>query len=83
MKKIIFLLVLIGLFSVGQLSATADSGFCSGYQNGYAAGWCYQDNFCIPPIAPLCPIPRIGENGYQDGYNRGLVDGMQARSRRP
>ena len=79
MKKIIFLLVLVGIFCAGQLSATAGSGFCSGYKDGYAAGWCYQENLCLPPLAPLCPLPRIGENGYQDGYNRGFMDGLHAR----
>jgi len=75
-------LILTVLILSGPSLVKADGGFCSGYKDGYAAGWCYQDNFCIEPIPPICPIPKIGENGYVDGYNRGFLDGLHARSRR-
>ncbi|MFH1771358.1 MAG: hypothetical protein ABH872_00905 [Candidatus Omnitrophota bacterium] len=85
MKKknfIIFILFFTILILMNPPLVEADNGFCTGYQDGYAAGWCYQDNFCIEPIPPICPIPKIGENGYQDGYNRGFLDGLRARSKR-
>ena len=85
MKKITFIISIL-IFAMGllliQSAVKADSGFCAGYKDGYAAGWCYEDNFCIDPIPPICPIPKIGESGYQDGYNRGFIDGLRARSKR-
>lgn len=60
-----------------------ENGFCQGWDNGYVAGWCYGDVYCIEPIVPICPIQRINENGYLDGYNRGFLAGMTDRSQRP
>ncbi len=55
------------------------SAFCEGYQAGYKAGYCYQQYGCIPPIPPICPIPNVGESTFQDGYNRGFVEGASRR----
>lgn len=71
--KLLFLFVLISNYINAQTSF--DKGFQSGYKNGY----CYNQNIsCIPPIPPITPIPRIGEdlNNYQDGYNRGFETGL-------
>jgi len=65
-------------YSTEYISATSD--YCKGWAEGYKAGWCYERGYvCIDPIVPICPIKRIGEEGYKDGYNRGFVQGKAAR----
>jgi hypothetical protein len=73
MKKIILLIT----FSVITLLLSADyNSFCDGFKNGYKQGYCYGESYCVSPIPPVCPIPYVGENSYNDGYNRGFIDGM-------
>lgn len=50
--------------------------FCAGFEAGYVAGYCYGKNYCIEPLTPLCPLPRLGEETYMDGYNRGFLVGL-------
>ena len=70
------------LLVVGAGYGFGQSGFCEGWENGYKSGYCYGETYCIPPIAPICPIPRIGEDSYQGGYNRGFVAGINEAGRR-
>lgn len=73
-------LSLLGLLGVLVLSPVAGtSGFCEGYKAGYKAGYCYREFACIPPLPPLCPLPELGETTYQDGYNRGFLNGLNRR----
>ena len=77
MKRIIFALIcIIFLFVASEAWASA---FCEGWHDGYIAGYCYRKVSCIPPIVPICPIPRIGEDTYMDGYNRGFLAGLNAQ----
>ncbi len=76
MKMIIVTIIFLILLSTSIAFANA---FCDGWENGYKAGYCYRKFACIEPIVPICPIPRIGENSYQDGYNRGFLSGLNAR----
>lgn len=63
-------------------STTAGDGFCDGYEDGYKEGWCYEQGFgCMEPMAPMCPMARMGEDTYKDGYNRGFSDGKKKRNR--
>jgi hypothetical protein len=79
MKKLLIALMLT--ISIAQ--ATRDnSGFCAGWEDGYKSGWCYQEMYCLPPLTPLCPLPRLGEDSYQGGYNRGFIQGINDRGRR-
>lgn len=55
------------------------SPFCDGWTDGYKAGYCYRQSGCIEPLVPLCPLPHLGENTYQDGYNRGFLAGLNSR----
>lgn len=70
------------LLMLSYLSSEANTPFCVGYQDGYVSGYCYQEYSCLHPIKPICPIPNIGEKGYQDGYNRGFVNGNQSKSQK-
>lgn len=74
MKKIKTILMLfVSLISFAQTQ------FSNGFQEGFKKGYCYEKGFnCLSPIAPLPPIPNIGENNnsYVDGYNRGFQVGL-------
>ena len=50
--------------------------FCDGFKAGYKDGYCYGKAFCTQPLSPLCPLPRMGENSYMGGYNRGFLVGL-------
>jgi len=75
MKKAL-LLLLLPLMLIS--STNYQSAFCDGFEDGFKQGYCYKSNqfSCIPPITPLCPLPRIGEDSYNDGYNRGFLIGL-------
>lgn len=77
MKKICILLFVFFIFT--SMAIAFGSAFCEGWHDGYVAGYCYQKFACIPPIVPICPIPRIGEYTYIHGYNRGFLAGLGIR----
>lgn len=75
MKKLLFVALLsLPLFLFSQ------TDFNKGYEKGYKEGYCYEDFGCIPPNTPIPPIPNIGYDSYQDGYNRGFSDGKSKKS---
>lgn len=70
-----FILLILFISSLTFAQTNYDRGFQIGYKNGY----CYNKGIgCLPPIPPITPIPRIGEDSYsyQDGYNRGFETGL-------
>jgi hypothetical protein len=73
MKKII----LIALIAI---SSVFSSPFNAGYKDGYEDGYCKDIFGCLTPLTPLPPLTQIGENpnSYQDGYQRGFLDGYRA-----
>ncbi len=71
MRALLLVLVLAG--------AALASAFSDGWCEGYKEGWCYGKTYCIKPICPIAPIPNIGENSWQDGYNRGFLKGLADR----
>jgi len=73
--SIIFLLAVL---FIAPTPSSADS-FCAGWHDGFIAGYCYQNDFCLEPLVPLCPLPNINEDSYQDGYGRGFLAGLSAR----
>ncbi len=83
---IIRTVMLWGLFgniilSLMIFSAFTTDEFCDGWEFGYEQGWCYdQVGECITPILPLCPIPEIYRDTYQDGYNRGFIKGREDKN---
>ena len=56
------------------------SDFCDGFKVGYEAGRCYRRLVCVKLVGPVCPVPRIGERTFEDGYQRGFLRGVE-RSR--
>ncbi len=81
MKPLGILLVLVLAVPIVLLApAVAQaSAFCDGWEAGYKAGYCYRQFACLSPLVPLCPLPRLGESTYMDGYNRGFLAGLNAR----
>ena len=73
MKK----LLVLGALALSNIAM--GSAFCSGYKDGYKAGYCHQVAMCMAPMAPMCPMPGMGETTYQSGYNRGFLAGLNAR----
>lgn len=72
MKKLI---ILICFF---LLSFTTQDPFCNGFELGYCQGW--QDikgEWAMCPIAPICPLPKLNQYEFLDGYNRGFVRGRK------
>ena len=53
--------------------------YCDGWKDGYEQGYCYGRNNCLKPLVPLCPIAKVGQTTYRDGYNRGFLKGKKAR----
>jgi len=78
-KKIFKYNVLLIVFIFFGLNKTfSQNEFSVGYKNGFKAGYCYNKGVgCIAPIPPIPPIPNLNESLYnfQDGYNRGFIDG--------
>jgi hypothetical protein len=73
MRKILACLTVLLFFGVALATPFSD-GWCDGYK----AGYCYGKTFCLGPICPIAPIPWVGQDTYQDGYNRGFVKGLEA-----
>ncbi|MFH1739947.1 MAG: hypothetical protein ABIH23_13130 [bacterium] len=71
-RKMLLVIVLAAM-------AVMASGFCDGWKAGYKAGYCYKKFSCISPIAPICPIPAIGEDTWMGGYQRGFLAGLAAQ----
>jgi hypothetical protein len=87
MKKI---LLVLGIMSGGLLISSHSiikevtkerlySDYCIGWKEGYCEGWKdVKGQLAICPITPICPIPRLGQDRYRDGYNRGFKAGALA-----
>lgn len=55
------------------------SEYCEGWEDGYCEGWKdVKGQFTVCPVAPVCPVPEVGKDGYKGGYNRGFKAGMRA-----
>lgn len=73
MKKLSLFVLITILFS----AVSFKSSYCEGFEAGFKKGYCYNKGFgCITPIVPICPLPRIGETSWNDGYNRGFMLGI-------
>lgn len=77
--KVAFLTFLVCLILQGYVIFTPPvNDYCTGWDKGYKAGYCYERFGCIAPISPICPIAKIDcLEGYKCGYNRGFVKGLE------
>lgn len=90
MKKVFFIATIFSAFAVltaftssninnVKTEVTYKSDFCEGWEDGYCEGWKdVKGQYAICPIAPICPIPEIGQDTYKGGYNRGFKAGSRA-----
>lgn len=74
MIKFLTILVLI-ISTLLLLQSYQYNDYYQGWKDGWRNGYCYNRYGCIPPNPPIAPIPRIGENTYKHGYNRGFISG--------
>ena len=86
MKNKLFVFALIAAIAImcfaaatGRQSTRATTDYCDGWEAGYCEGWRYEKGVnAVCPIAPVCPIPELGRDKYQDGYNKGFTKGQKA-----
>lgn len=71
MKKVLFIIAIMLAFSFQKPELR------EGWNDGYVHGYCYEQEFCIKPIVPIMPIPRIQDTSYTAMYNRGFVEGLR------
>ena len=69
-KAVLLLLLMLTSFSIHS-----QTDFCKGWKDGYKEGYCYGKYGCVSPVAPVCPVPNVGEDNYKGGYNRGFLKG--------
>lgn len=77
MKTLLFTFLFLQVTNITY----SQSNFSEGYTIGFKEGYCFDDFGCIAPVAPIAPVPKVGESfrSYIDGYNRGLLDGVNAK----
>jgi hypothetical protein len=68
MKWFIIICIILAL-------SNSPSTYCDGFTAGYTQGYCYENNGCVTPVTPVCPVPKAGQNEYKDGYNVGFSQG--------
>lgn len=94
MKKLLLIVVLfVGLITIATPDTTyvvkgvvidteSINNYCKGFREGFADGYCYNDPFCVPPVAPICPIRHVNEqDNYKGGYQRGFKRGLEMRNK--
>lgn len=66
-----------GIFAaiVAAASLVAASAHAEGFCEGFQAGWkaAFENHGKIVGITPICPIPPIGHDSFQGGYEAGLM----------
>lgn len=65
-----------GGVALAAISSTAWAGqdFCAGFTAGWAAA--FQNHNKMVALTPLCPLPPLGGDTFQVGYERGLTAGL-------
>ena len=75
---VVGILQILTLFALSAVTdkSVYDTEFCSGWADGFDAG--YKDvkgQFSVPPATPVCPVPMAGQEPYKYGYNQGFKKG--------
>ena len=76
-KGVIFALLFITLSL--NISFDRSYDYCDGWEEGYIEGYCYLIINCVEPVVPVCPVPLVGQERQQDGFNRGFEAGKKAK----
>lgn len=75
----LILLIISFIWGISEETNLNQSDYCNGFQYGWEAGYCYEEEDpCIAPIAPACPVPQVGRDSWQHGYNDGFNQGYNA-----
>lgn len=70
MKKLLLILLFI-------ITTSFTSDYCDGWEEGYCEGWKdVKGQYTVCPVAPVCPVPEVGKDTYNGGYNRGFKKGI-------
>lgn len=72
MKKLLITLGILISLSFSQLD------FDTIWGEGYKDGYCYDVEFCIEPLVPIPPLPRLKDTTVTVIYNRGFLTGLKA-----
>ena len=80
--KKILLISFLFLSHYGQnlpiMGNTTQSNYCEGWETGYCEGWRdVNGDWALCPITPLCPLEKLNQTRYLDGYNRGFKKGSK------
>lgn len=51
--------------------AYAQSSFCAGWESGWRAA--FENRGMMVAMTPMCPMPRMGGDSYDAGFERGMV----------
>ncbi len=75
-----FISFLLLSFMASLISYSQTTSYKNGWENGYKEGYCYQKTGCVTPYVPVYPVPKVGENTYKGGYNKGFLKGQSDNS---
>lgn len=59
-------------------AAWAQGSFCDGFKAGWTAA--FQNHGRMAALTPLCPLPPLGGNSFQSGYEAGLEAALRYMS---
>ncbi len=51
--------------------AQADPSYQDAYSEGYQDFKCGYQQYCVPPVAPVAPVPAVGEDDERSAYRAG------------
>ena len=73
-----FKLLLLPIAILILTSSSYSDSYCEGFYNGFKNGYCHNQGsaYCIAPPPPICPMPKVNEDTYTHGYNRGFLVGL-------
>lgn len=76
MPRFARMILVLGLLATPAFAGYDD--FCSGFEEGYKAGWCEGSSVCMEPMVPMCPMAPIGRDNFQGGYAVGFKQALFA-----